>query len=118
MTILLTCLALGFTQPSECARGGVAHPISRGGEAVAETTVDIGRRLAARRGWVGEQFVCLYRLWSRESGWRTERSKMASAGSDWRTNPATQIRWGLGYIRARYGSPCAAWANSQNHGYY
>ena len=45
-------------------------------------------------------------------------SKMASAGSDWRTNPATQIKWGLGYIAASYGSPCAAWQHSQSHGWY
>jgi hypothetical protein len=43
---------------------------------------------------------------------------MASAGDDWRTNPATQIRWGLGYIGSRYGSPCAAWSHSQSHGWY
>ena len=37
-------------------------------------------------------------------------SKMASAGADWQTNPATQIKWGLGYIKAIYGDPCKAWA--------
>ena len=37
-------------------------------------------------------------------------SKMATAGADWQTNPATQITWGLGYISARYGTPCGAWA--------
>ena len=43
---------------------------------------------------------------------------MASAGSDWRTNPATQIKWGLGYIASRYGSPSGAWAHSQRTGWY
>ncbi|HYH34650.1 MAG TPA: lytic transglycosylase domain-containing protein, partial [Nocardioides sp.] len=44
--------------------------------------------------------------------------KMASAGADWETNPVTQIRWGLGYIQDRYGSPCGAWAHSESHGWY
>ena len=45
-------------------------------------------------------------------------SKMSSAGEDWRTNPVTQIRWGLGYIRDRYGSPCSAWSFKQGRGWY
>jgi hypothetical protein len=45
-------------------------------------------------------------------------SKMASAGSDWRTNPATQIKWGLGYITGRYGTPCGAWAEELAIGAY
>ena len=44
--------------------------------------------------------------------------KMASAGADWQTNPATQIRWGLGYIKSVYGTPCAAWAHSQATNWY
>jgi len=79
------------------------------------------------------QFGCLDNIWTRESGWRYNAenasgaygipqalpgSKMASAGADWQTNPATQIRWGLGYIKGTYGSPCNAWAFWQAHGYY
>ncbi|WP_316519825.1 transglycosylase SLT domain-containing protein [Kitasatospora brasiliensis] len=45
-------------------------------------------------------------------------TKMASAGADWRTNPATQIKWGLNYMNTRYGSPCAAWAFWQTHHWY
>ena len=45
-------------------------------------------------------------------------SRMASAGPDWQTNPATQITWGLGYIRDTYGSPCAAWSHEQAAGWY
>jgi hypothetical protein len=78
-------------------------------------------------------FGCLLNLWNRESGWRYDAenasgaygipqalpgSKMASAGPDWQTNPATQIRWGLGYIKALYGSPCGAWAFWEGNGYY
>jgi hypothetical protein len=92
----------------------------------------IAQSMLVSRGW-SSQWSCLDSLWSRESGWRVYASnpsgaygipqalpgsKMASAGSDWRTNPATQIRWGLGYIASAYGSPCAAWRHSQNTGWY
>jgi hypothetical protein len=85
-------------------------------------------------GWSpSKYFGCLDNLWSRESGWRWNAqnasgaygipqalpgSKMASAGSDWQTNPATQVRWGLGYIKGRYGNPCGAWSYWQANGYY
>lgn len=80
------------------------------------------------------QFGCLDRLWTKESGWNHRAmnpssgaygipqslpaSKMASAGSDYLTNPITQVKWGLGYISSRYGSPCNAWAHSQSVGWY
>ena len=78
-------------------------------------------------------FGCLVDIWNRESGWRYDAenasgaygipqalpgSKMASAGADWQTNPATQIKWGLGYIKAIYGDPCHAWAFEEANGYY
>jgi len=79
------------------------------------------------------QFGCLDNIWTRESGWvynaenasgaygipqALPGSKMASAGSDWLTDPTTQIRWGLGYIKSVYGTPCNAWAFWQAHSYY
>jgi hypothetical protein len=78
-------------------------------------------------------FGCLVDIWNRESGWRYDAenasgaygipqalpgSKMASAGADWQTDPATQIKWGLGYIKAIYGNPCSAWAFEEANGYY
>jgi hypothetical protein len=84
-------------------------------------------------GFSTDQFGCLNDIWSRESGWRYNAenasgaygipqalpgSKMASAGSDWQTNPATQINWGLGYIKGQYGTPCQAWSFWQAHGWY
>ena len=45
-------------------------------------------------------------------------SKMSSAGSDWKTNAATQIKWGLDYMNSRYGSPAAAWNFWQSNGWY
>ena len=79
-------------------------------------------------------FTSLVQLWNGESGWNylatnpssgaygipqaLPADKMASAGADWRTNAATQIRWGLGYIKSTYGSPCAAWSHEQAYGWY
>lgn len=93
----------------------------------------LGRAMASARGW-GKQFSALDKLWTRESGWNElaknpssgaygipqslPGTKMASAGKDWKTNPATQIKWGLGYIAGRYGSPTKAWAHSQSTGWY
>jgi resuscitation-promoting factor RpfB len=45
-------------------------------------------------------------------------SKMASAGADYMTDPATEIRWGLGYIRATYGDPCTAWSHEEAVSWY
>jgi hypothetical protein len=95
---------------------------------------DLGRLLAAQRGWTGEQWGCLDKLWTRESNWQVTAQngssgaygipqslpgrKMATFGSDWRTSARTQIRWGLSYIERSYGTPCAAWHHSQGYGYY
>ncbi len=79
------------------------------------------------------QWSCLYNLWMHESGWNQYAanasgaygipqalpgSKMASAGPDWQTNPTTQIKWGLGYIKSEYGTPCGAWAHEEEYGWY
>ena len=90
--------------------------------------------MLASFGWSSGQFSCLDSLWQRESGWNPYASnpssgaygipqalpgsKMASAGADWATDAATQIRWGLGYIKATYGSPCGAWAHETADGWY
>lgn len=85
-------------------------------------------------GWSHWQFQFLNKLWERESGWnpRAENpysgaygipqavpgSKMASAGSNWRTSARTQILWGLRYIKGRYGSPHHAWQHELAYGWY
>ncbi|WP_240139320.1 transglycosylase SLT domain-containing protein [Streptomyces sp. MUM 178J] len=88
----------------------------------------------ARQMIPGDQFQCFSNIVSRESSWNYTAqnpssgayglvqalpgSKMSSAGADWRTNPATQIKWGLNYMNERYGSPCGAWSFWQaNHWY-
>ena len=89
---------------------------------------------ASGYGWTSQQATCLDELWTRESGWQMvwnyqgsgaygipqalPASKMASAGADYMTNPATQIRWGLGYIQGRYGDPCTAWAHETAANWY
>ena len=90
-------------------------------------------RLGAH-GWGQDQFLCLAQLWTKESNWLTTATnpysgaygiaqalppgKYSSAGADWLTSYRTQIDWGLGYIRERYGSPCAAWNHSMAKNWY
>ena len=80
------------------------------------------------------QYEAFNKIVSHESGWNPHAnnassgayglvqalpaSKMASAGSDWKTNPATQIKWGLDYMNSRYGSPVAAWNFWSTHHWY
>lgn len=88
----------------------------------------------ARQMIPGDQFQCFSNIVNHESSWNYRASnassgayglvqalpgsKMASAGADWQTNPATQIKWGLNYMDSRYGSPCGAWSFWQaNHWY-
>jgi hypothetical protein len=112
---------------------GAGNTMSRSEDLSDESPQDIARALLATYGWSDDQFGCLDSLWIRESHWNVHAanpsgaygipqalpgSKMASAGPDWQDNPVTQIKWGLGYIQDRYGSPCGAWAHSQGHGWY
>ncbi|WP_174805567.1 transglycosylase SLT domain-containing protein [Kitasatospora sp. MMS16-BH015] len=104
---------------------------------VADTTsYSPGSVQALAAGIIGDdsQFQCFSQIVKRESGWdytatnsgsgayglvqALPGSKMSSVGSDWRTNPATQIKWGLGYMNDRYGSPCGAWSFWQSHHWY
>ena len=98
------------------------------------TAQSIAYNMLSSFGWSpSTYFSCLNNIYTRESGWRYDAenasgaygipqalpgSKMASAGADWMTNPATQIKWGLGYIQSRYGDPCSAWSFWEAHGYY
>ena len=97
------------------------------------TAQSIAYNMLASFGFSTSQFSCLQDLWNRESGWSYDAenpsgaygipqalpgSKMATAGADWQTNPATQIKWGLGYIRDVYGTPCAAWNFELANNYY
>lgn len=93
----------------------------------------IARDLLKSYGWGDTQYDCLVVMWDHESGWRVNAanpsgaygipqalpgSKMSSAGPNWQTSAKTQIEWGLGYIKARYHTPCGAWGFWQAHNYY
>ena len=94
----------------------------------------IAQAMLGSFGWSSGQFSCLDPLWEHESRWSVTAanpgsgafgipqalpgSRMASAGPDWQTSAATQITWGLRYIRDTYGSPCAAWSHEQATGWY
>ena len=96
---------------------------------------ELGRHLAATLyGWTGEQFTCYDNIIMGESLWdqyadnptssaygipqALPGKRMASEGADWKTNPATQIKWGLKYVKERYGTPCKAWAFKRAKGWY
>ncbi|GAA1297103.1 transglycosylase SLT domain-containing protein [Streptomyces sp. NBC_00257] len=103
--------------------------------AAAPTSV-AGSAQATAKSMIGDaaQFQCFSNIVQHESGWNHTAtnassgayglvqalpgSKMASAGADWKTNPSTQIKWGMDYMNSRYGSPCGAWSFWQaNHWY-
>jgi len=85
-------------------------------------------------GFAGKEYTCLNQLWTKESNWNYKArnrisgahgipqalpaDKMSVVGTDWRTNPVTQIRWGLRYISIRYETPCKAWAKLKRSNYY
>jgi murein DD-endopeptidase MepM/ murein hydrolase activator NlpD len=118
----------------EAERKAAAERAARAAERAAVDPRSAAREMLGEYGWGEDQFGCLDSLWNRESNWdhRAENpssgafgipqslpgNKMASAGADWRTNPLTQIEWGLSYIRDVYGSPCSAWGHSQSTGWY
>jgi hypothetical protein len=88
----------------------------------------------SKHGWGSFQFACLNKLWTKESNWRYKArnkssgahgipqalpaTKMESIGTDWRTNPVTQIKWGLRYIEVRYETPCKAYKKFQRSNWY
>lgn len=94
----------------------------------------LGCALLLDAGFGLSQMPCLDKMWTRESNWRTTAenpsshsygipqalpaNKMAPYGSDYRTNPVPQIKWGLSYIKSRYNSPCQAWTFWQAHNWY
>jgi hypothetical protein len=94
----------------------------------------LARALMPLYGLATSQFSCVDNIWEHESRWNVHAdnpyssaygipqalpgSKMSSAGPNWQNSAETQIRWGLGYIKSRYGSACAAWSFKQAHGWY
>ncbi len=126
----------GFAKPlSRAARQGSSRGAAEEAAAKAHTTPrGIARSMLRHFGWWPGQFKDLNWLWNRESSWNVHAynpysgatgipqavpgSKMASAGPNWRTSARTQIRWGLRYIKSRYGSPRRAWHHEVARGWY
>lgn len=93
---------------------------------------DIARALLAEFGFSSDQFGCLDSLYASESGWRVDADNPSSSAygipqaltethdlpAGYMTSAEVQIRWGLGYIQDRYGSPCNAWSFKQGRGWY
>jgi hypothetical protein len=114
--------------------GQVAKRVDRTPDLSKADPKTIAKTLLARYGYDQSQFSCLDAIYTNESGWNVHAanptssaygipqalpgSKMASAGPNWENDPVTQIKWGLGYIKARYGSPCSAWGFKQSNGWY
>ncbi|MFI0410931.1 lytic transglycosylase domain-containing protein [Actinomadura sp. 3N508] len=116
-------------KPDGDGGGPIGDPVPAG------EAQEIAKRLMPSFGFTGDgQFGCLVKLWNKESHWNVHAdnpsseaygipqanpgSKMASAGPDWQNNATTQIKWGLGYIKGRYDTPCGAWSHSQSVGWY
>lgn len=115
-------------------RHELARSTTRTVEAPPADSRDIAAAMLAGYGWSSTEFSCLDQLWISESDWNPGATnpssgaygipqalpaeKMATTGKDWRTNPATQIEWGLAYIRDSYGTPCSAWAFKQSNQWY
>jgi hypothetical protein len=133
--------ALKSAEQAAAARKAAAKPAQRAQSAqqAAATTPSgspeqIAEQMLSQFGWSSSQFSCLQPLWEHESGWSVTAenptsgaygipqslpaSQMSSAGADWQTNAATQIRWGLTYIQGRYGSPCGALAHEESDNWY
>jgi hypothetical protein len=118
--------------PSPTASSGGAP--SAGNPMPSGQAQTLAKSMMSAKGWSpSTQFGCLVNLWNKESGWRVTAgnpsgaygipqalpgTKMASAGSDWKTSAKTQITWGFGYIKDRYGTPCAAWSHWQSSNWY
>ncbi|MGC5001327.1 transglycosylase SLT domain-containing protein [Streptomyces sp. NBC_00353] len=142
MSFVRNLLAQPRTAHRKAAVAGAAAVLGATGLALGVTpamaapaSVATGAQGTARAMIGNEaQFQCFSNIVSHESGWNPSAtnassgayglvqalpgSKMASAGADWKTNPSTQIKWGVDYMNSRYGSPCAAWTFWQaNHWY-
>lgn len=113
---------------------GGQTPTSGGTDAVGGTAAQnkaIAQQLAAPYGWsTGREWDALVELWQHESGWNNKAknpssgaygipqalpaSKMGAAANPPTSSASAQIKWGLSYIKSRYGSPSKAWAAWQS----
>jgi hypothetical protein len=127
--------ALKSAEQAAAARKAAAKPAQQAAVTTSSRSPEqVAEQMLSQFGWSSSQFSCLQPLWEHESGWSMTAenptsgaygipqalpaSQMSSAGADWQTDAATQIRWGLTYIQGRYGSPCGAWAHEESDNWY
>lgn len=110
------------------------HAVTKSEDLTDADPKTLARALMPLYGLATSEFSCVDNIWEHESHWNVHAdnpyssaygipqalpgSKMSSAGPDWQNNAETQIRWGLNYIKERYGTACAAWSFKQSHGWY
>ncbi|GAB2750422.1 transglycosylase SLT domain-containing protein [Streptomyces bullii] len=130
------CVLRRIATPKKALAGAAvaAGSLLAAGPAQAATTGSSAQAIAQKMIGDSAQYQCFSKIVEHESGWDVNATnassgayglvqalpaaKMASAGSDWKTNPATQIEWGLDYMKDRYGSACDAWTFWQANGWY
>jgi hypothetical protein len=132
-SLALDAFASHASAPQASGGGGTGGS-GKAGARHRATARAIARGMLRRFRWSHRQFRYLNWLWNRESGWNVYAenpysaaygipqavpgSKMGTAGPNWRSSARTQIRWGLRYIRSRYGSPHRAWEHEESAGWY
>ena len=130
--VRLTAVQDAIAQRKAAAKAAAARVTQS--QAAQSQAAQIAQAMLGSFGWPSSQFSCLDPLWAHESGWSVSAynagsgafgipqalpgSKMSTAGPDWQTNAATQIKWGLDYIKGSYGSPCGAWSHEEATGWY
>ncbi|MGY0023646.1 transglycosylase SLT domain-containing protein [Streptomyces sp. cg35] len=126
-----------IASPKKAVAGAAVAAATTGmifASAPAQAAPTSAKAIAQQKISDSAQFRCFDNIVSRESGWNPNATnsstgayglvqalpanKMASAGSDWKTNPETQIEWGVNYMNDRYGSACGAWSHWQANGWY
>jgi uncharacterized protein YabE (DUF348 family) len=117
-------LRVGTKQPKP------SSPVVSGTAPSPGTAQAIARGMLGDFGFGDDQWGCLQTIWNHESGWRVHAANPSGAygipqalpgskmGPGWQDDATVQIRWGLGYIKSRYGTPCGAWSYWQGHGWY
>jgi hypothetical protein len=141
--VLTVTAAPAHTDPDQIMiANGTAMGVNEAGSSVAvaapndvaQNQADAKELLPSFGFSVASQWTCLEEIWTTESSWNVyaentssgaygipqalPADKMATIAPDWQTNPITQIKWGLGYIQSRYGTPCAAEAHEQADHFY
>jgi hypothetical protein len=121
----------GDDEPAAASGGCSSLVVPTPGPPAAGSVQDIAYQAVMGYGWGEQNYYYLLALWNRESGWNPEAHNASSGahgipqalpgskmGPGWESDPNVQIDWGLRYIAGSYGTPCEAWAHSENYNWY